>query len=528
MTQSQESAPARLASAKTQAGPHEGRQARLTLAVVCISIFMLLLDVTVVVVALADIQKDLGGGLDVLQWVVDAYTLGLAGILMTAATLGDRIGRRRVFTLGLATFTAASGGCAVAGSPLVLDAVRGVQGIGGALIMGTSLPLLHAAFTTPAGRARAIGAFGATLAAATAIGPLVGGLLVGGPGWRWIFLLNLPIGLLTLVATRRLAESRAGTARRADWPGTLLLTGGLLALLLGLVRGNPDGWSSPRVTLLLGVGGLALVGFLVREVTAREPMLELSMLRRPAYAGVVVGAFVMGSSLLASTTYLALYLQNGLGYGPLSVGLRFLPLTIAAFVAAPLAAELLHRVPLGWLVAASLTLVAVGMLGMSCLDASSGYASLAGWFIPAGLGFGASGAVLSAGALAGAEQAKAGMASGLMNTMRQVGLAAGVAGLGALFQRVATDHGADRLAAAGVPGAAGHHLAALVGNGAGAAVAAAVPPSLRQAVAHAGRDATADALVWVMLVGGSLAAVAAVLCLVLMPTRPSTSRQDGR
>jgi MFS family permease len=235
------------------------RVQRWTLLIVCTAIFMLLLDVTIVSVALADIQRDLDASLADLQWVVDAYTLPLAGLLLTAATLGDRVGRRRVFAAGLALFTAASLACATATSAGMLDGVRAAQGIGGALLFGTALPIIGAAFPRPAERARAIGLFGATLAAATAVGPLVGGVLVDGPGWRWIFLVNVPIGGLALIAARRLAETSSPTARRADWVGTALLTGGLLALLLGLIRGNDDGWGSGVVVTLFAAAAALLV-----------------------------------------------------------------------------------------------------------------------------------------------------------------------------------------------------------------------------------------------------------------------------
>jgi predicted MFS family arabinose efflux permease len=383
--------------------------------------------------------------------------------------------------------------------------------------MGTSLPLLNDNFRSPAGRARAFGAFGATLAAATAVGPLVGGLLVAGPGWRWIFLLNLPIGALALFGTFGLVESRSATARRADWAGTVLFTTGLVALVLGLIRGNPDGWDAPRVLALLAVGAAALVAFVIREAVAAEPMLDLTLLRRRGYVGVLLGAFAMGASLIAATSYIALYLANGLGYGPLGVGLRFLPLTLAACVAALLAGELLTRFPLAWLIAGSLGLVAVGMFGLTRVDASSGYLPLAGWFIPAGLGFGASGAVLSAGALAGAVPAKAGMASGVMNTMRQVGLAAGVAGLGAVFQHVATGRAEQLAGAAGAPAPVTSALARAIGDGAGIRAAGALSGPLHQVALVAGRSATAEALSRVAWIGGGLAAACAVLVLVLMP-----------
>ncbi|MDN5854820.1 MAG: MFS transporter, partial [Actinomycetia bacterium] len=207
-----------------------------TLALVCTAIFMLLLDVTVVAVALGDMQQSLDASLADLQWVVDAYALSLACFLLTSATVGDRIGRRRVFLAGMAVFTIGSLACALAGDALVLDLTRAVQGIGGAMLFGTAIPIIGDAFREPKARAAAIGIFGATLGGATAVGPLIGGLLVDTAGWRWIFLVNVPVGVIALAAGLRvLPESRADNPRRADWPGTILLTVALLTALLGVI-----------------------------------------------------------------------------------------------------------------------------------------------------------------------------------------------------------------------------------------------------------------------------------------------------
>jgi EmrB/QacA subfamily drug resistance transporter len=498
-----------------------------TLAVVCVAVFMLLLDVTVVAVALADIQRDLGGGLDSLQWVVDAYTLTLAGLLLTAATLGDRIGRKRIFVAGLAVFTVASAGCAAAWSPLSLDLIRGVQGIGGALLFGTALPLLGAAFRTPAGHARAIGAFGASLTAASAVGPLVGGLLVDGAGWRWIFLVNLPIGLLALLATTQITESRATSARSADWPGTALLTAGLLALLLGLIRGNPDGWTSLRVLALLTAGTALLAGFGFAEGHGREPMLDLRLFTRARFTGIGIGSFAVSATLIAATTYLALFLQNGLGYTPLQTGLRVLPLTLAAFVAAPLTAAVMSRTPLWVLIGGGLALSGLGLVLTARVDGGADWMVFLPGFVVAGLGLGITGASMSGAALAAVPPDRAGMATGAVNTLRQVGVAAGVASLGALFQHDATRRATDLLAATPLPSPLRARLADAVGGGAGARIGDAVTGPLHAAVAQAGRTASADSLSGMLMLGGILALVAAVACGVLVARRPAGSEGEA-
>ncbi len=500
-----------------------------TLAVVCVATFMLLLDVTIVTVALSDIQRDFSADLGELQWVVDAYTLALAGLLLTAATLGDRIGRRRIFLAGMALFTAGSLGCALSWSPLSLDLIRAVQGAGGALLFGVALPLIGAAFPQPRARASAVGAFGATLAGATAVGPLAGGLLVDGPGWRWIFLINVPIGIFALVmGARRLTESRPETARAADWPGTVLLTSGLLALLLALIRGNDDGWGSARVVTLFGAAAVLLVAFLLRQALAAQPMLDLSLFRRRSFVGVAFAAFAISGTRIASTTYLALYMINTLGYTPLQGGLRFLPLTVAAFVTAPIAARLVDRVPPRVIVGASLALAAVGMALVGRVDGDSHWTALLAGFIVAGLGMGGAMASTSQAALESVEVERAGMATGAVNTLRQVGVAAGVAILGAVFQHRVGARMTDSLA--GTPASPGQvrALSAAVGDGAGIRVAEVVPAPLRPAIAAAARTATASGIDAIMLGGAVVAAVAALIAFAVIRRQPRTAVESAQ
>jgi EmrB/QacA subfamily drug resistance transporter len=505
------------------------RYPRWTLTVVCLATFMLLLDVTIVAVALSNIQADFNTDLGSLQWVVDAYTLPLAGLLLTAATLGDRIGRRRLWLAGMALFTAGSLACALAWSPLVLDITRAAQGIGGALLFAVGLPLLAVAFPEPKKRATAVGVFGATLGAATAVGPLVGGALVDGPGWRWIFLINVPIGIVALIAGwLRLTESRATSARRADWPGTVLLTGGLLVLLLALIRGNDDGWGSAMILSLFAGAAVLLVGFVVREATAKEPMLDLGLFRSASFSGVALSAWVISATLIAATNYLSLYVINTLGYSPLQAGLRFLPMTIASFAAAPFVARLVDRVPPRVTVGGGLLLAAIGMLLCARLDGDAKWTVLLPGFIIAGIGLGGSGASMSQAALAAVDQGRAGMATGTVNTMRQTGVAAGVAILGALFQHKAIAGMTDRLAAAHTPSDQAGRIAAAVGDGAGARVADGAPAAVHEALAAAARSATAASINEIMLVGGVALAIAAIVALaVIRPIRPDPTEEPA-
>ncbi|GAB3569033.1 MFS transporter [Spelaeicoccus albus] len=496
-----------------------------TLTLVCTATFMLLLDVTVVSVALEPIRASFGASLSGLQWVVDAYTLPLAGLLLTTATLGDRLGRRRIFLTGMALFTAGSLLCAIATSSIMLDLVRAVQGAGGAMLLGTAIPMIGAAFTEPKARAAAIGIFGATLAAATAIGPLVGGILVDGLGWRWIFLINVPIGTIALVlGVRLLSESRASRPRRADWPGTAALTGALLALLFALIRGTALGWGSPLIVTLFVTSAVLLAAFIAREVTAAEPMVDLHLFARPSFAAVSLSGLMIGTTITAATSYLGIYMINTMGYTPLETGVRVLPLTIASFIASPITARLVDVVPPAVTIGGSMALVAIGMALCAGLDGASTWTALMPGFIVAGLGIGVGSASLSQAALGAVETDRAGMATGIVNTMRQLGTAAGVAILGVVFTNRATAAMTSGLAEAGMTPDGVSKLSDAVGSGLGARVAQAVPGPLREAVTHAATGATATAMNHVFLYGAVGAAATAVIAAALIRRERAEAR----
>ena len=488
-----------------------------TLVLVCAAMFMLLLDMTIVTAALANIQKDLNSSLSSLQWVVDAYTLPVAGLLLTAATIGDRIGRRRLYMTGMAIFTLASLGCALAGDALTLNVIRAVQGLGAVMLFGVGLPLIAAAFPDAKKRAGAIGAFGATLAAATAVGPLLGGALVDGPGWRWIFLINVPVGVAALIGSRFvLTESRAARARKADWPGTVLLSAALVALVYGLIRSSDDGWGSASVVGLMVATVVLLAAFVIREQRAAEPMLDLSLLRRPSFVGPALLALISSGTLVASTSYIALYFINTLGYTPFQAGLRFLPLTVASFLAAPPAARFGNRIPTRFLMPITGALVAIGLATMIGLDASSSWTHLLIGFVISGVGLGMSSALISQAALAAVPMEQAGMATGTANTFRQIGLAAGVAALGTIFTSHATSSMGNSLSLLPLPTGAREELASAVGSGAGVQVASHVPAALSAQVAEAARAATAGGVNTIFVVGAIAAAVVTVISFVMM------------
>lgn len=488
----------------------------LALALICVAMFMLMLDMTIVAVALPDIQADLHANLADLQWVVDAYTLPLAALLLTAATLGDRFGRRRLFSAGMAIFTIGSLACALAATPLMLNMMRALQGIGAAMLFGTAMPILGHAYPDVKARAKAIGAFGATLAGATAVGPLLGGLIVDNAGWQWIFAINVPIGVLAFIGARiGLPESKAVKPRRVDSIGTALLTISLAALVFGLIRGQSQGWGSALIVSSFAVAGLAMVAFLVRAARTGEPMVDLELFRRPGFVAIGVAGFVVAGTLVAATNYVGLYFVNTLGYTPFEAGLRFLPLTVTSFIAAPVVAQLSHRIPTIVTVTGSLVVVTVGLWWASQVDGSSDWTALAPGFVLAGIGLGASSAVLSSAALASVEPDRAGMATGVVNTLRQVGTAAGVAALGALFAGRTGSRMASEVAPAHLSPDQLAQLKDAVASGAGRLVAGHAPTQVRAQLTHAAVDSTAYGIHTILLIAAIIAGVATLVVAAL-------------
>jgi EmrB/QacA subfamily drug resistance transporter len=408
-----------------------------TLVAVCVATFMLLLDITVVNVALPYIERDLGSSFEDLQWVIDAYALTLAAFLLTAGSIADDLGRRRVFVAGLVVFTGASVLCGLSHTPLMLNLSRGLQGIGGGLMFATALALLASNYS---GRDRgtAIGLWGATIGAATAVGPLVGGILVEVSGWEAIFFLNVPIGIATVALTlARVRESRDPHGGGVDWIGTLTFSGGLFAIVFGLIRGNAENWNSQIVTVLL-VGAGLLLAFVAYERRRPNAMLDISLFRKPSFCGASIAAFVLSASMFSMFLYLTLYVQNILGYSALEAGLRFMPVTVVSFVAAPISGKLAERFGARWFLAGGLALVALGLLLMSGVDPGDDWTALLAGFLVAGGGIGIANPALATTAIGVVEPARSGMASGINSTFRQVGIATGIAAWGAIFQHQVT------------------------------------------------------------------------------------------
>jgi EmrB/QacA subfamily drug resistance transporter len=484
-----------------------------TLVLISVATFMLLLDITVVNVALPDIQRDLGASLSSLQWVVDAYSLTLAAFLLTAGSLGDRLGRRRVFSIGFGIFTLASLLCGISGDPTLLNLARGLQGVGGAAMFATSLALIGQEFHGR-DRATAFGVWGATIGGAVAVGPLVGGVLTENFGWEWIFFVNVPIGLTAIALTeRRLANVAARDAARVDVPGVATFSAALFLLIFGLIRGNPEGWDSAQILASLIGSALLMAAFLAIEVRSSHPMLDLSLFRKPAFNGVSAVAFGLSAGMFAMFLYITIYVQGVLGYSPLEAGVRFLPLTLLSFIVSPIAGKLSDRVPTRVLLGVGLATVGVGLLLMHGVSADSEWTTLLAGFIVAGAGIGITNPGIGSAAIGVVPPARAGMGSGINTTFRQVGIATGVAALGAIFQSRVEAKLTEILPAA-KPG-----LAELVSSGGSEAAARAAPPGSRAQIADASAVAFTSAFNEILLIGALIAFVGAALGLALVRSR---------
>src|SRR3954462_8055569 len=409
-----------------------------TLAVVCLATAVLMLDIAVVNTALPHIADDLDAGLSGLQWVVDAYTLALASGVLTAGSGGDRIRGKVVFSVGMVLFTAASVACAMAGSIEVLDVARGIQGIGGALLFATSLSLLAEAFPGTQERTKALAAYGASIGAAFAFGPLVGGALTSAFGWEAVFFVNVPLGIVGLFATARwVRESRDPDARGLDWWGQATLSAGLFLLVLGLLRGNEDGWSSTPIVAELSGAAVLLVAFVFVQRRVKSPMLPLGLFRRPDFSGAQIAAFSISASFFAIFLYPTLSPQNVRGLSAIEAGLVYMPGTLVMFVVSGLSAQVASKVAPGAMIAGGLTLVAAGMAMFLNVGVDSSWTALEPGFLVASIGTGIFNPAVSQVALGSAPQHMSGLAAGVHATFRQAGIAGGVDASGAMIPSTA-------------------------------------------------------------------------------------------
>jgi EmrB/QacA subfamily drug resistance transporter len=414
------------------------RTQRWTLTVVCAATAMLMLDIAVVNTALSASPVDLDTGLSGLQWIVDAYTLPLAATVITAGSLADRFGRRRLFGIGLGIFTATSLLCAAAQSIAMLNAARAAQGLGAAVMFAVSLAVLSQAFPRIDQRMKALAAYGATMGGSVAVGPLVGGALTSGLDWRWIFLINLPLGLACLWIVRRfVAESMDPRAPRVDRLGLVTLTGGLFLLVYALLRGNDSGWGSEAIVASFGGATVLLCAFVVAEARVSQPMLPLRFFRNPSFSGAQVAAFGISSSLFAMWLYMTLYLQQILGLSAIEAGLVYVPGTMLNFFVAGSMASVGQKVSPRVLIPVGLALVGAGRAVMTIVAVDSSWWLFLPGLLVAMVGTGILNPIVSQVALMSAPPEQSGLAAGVNDMFRQAGIAVGTAALGALVPAAA-------------------------------------------------------------------------------------------
>ena len=404
-----------------------------TLGSVAFALFMIMLDNTVVNVALPSIQRDLGIGLSELQWTVNAYALTFAVLMLTGGKLADFMGRRSIFLVGLVIFTVSSLACGLATSGEMLIAARTVQGVGAALMLPATLGIISATFPVHQ-RGTAIGIWAGVSAMALAFGPVVGGLLTEHIAWGWIFFINVPVGVLAIIVARLvIQESRDTSAeQRLDLPGLIVSGGALFALVFGLIEASSYGWTSPLILSLFAVAAVGLVLFVVLERRQRAPMLDLSLFRNGTFAGANIVLTLVTLAMFGVFFFVSIYMQNVLGYSPVKTGAVFLPMTVLIMFLGPVTGKLSDRVGSRWLVSGGMTLVGISLLIYSGLGADSGFWDLFPALILGGIGMATVMPPVTAAAIGSVPVAKAGVGSGVLNTFRQMGGALGIAVMGAI------------------------------------------------------------------------------------------------
>jgi EmrB/QacA subfamily drug resistance transporter len=404
-----------------------------TLGAVSFGLFMIMLDNTVVNVALPSIQRDLGVGLSELEWIVTGYALTFAALMLTGGKLADAYGRRLIFVVGIAVFTLSSLACGLASSGGMLIGARIVQGVGAALMNPATLSIIAATFA-PKERGKAIGIWAGTSALALAIGPLVGGLLTKHIGWSWIFFVNVPVGVVGIAASFLLIdESRDETHVRLDIPGLLTSGFGLFALTYGLIEANAYGWGSGRIVGTFVVAAVLLAAFVMLEQRQRAPMLDLTLFRNSTYTGANVAMLMTALSMFGVFFFVSLYMQNVLGYSAVQAGAAFLPMTILVILIAPFAGKASDQYGSRWLIGSGMTLLAVQLFYFSQLGADATFWTLLPGFLIGGVGMALTMTPSTAAATRAVPVAKAGVGSAVLNACRQVGGSIGIALIGAII-----------------------------------------------------------------------------------------------
>jgi EmrB/QacA subfamily drug resistance transporter len=405
-----------------------------TLVAVSFGLFMIMLDNTVVNVALPSIQKDLGVSVSSLEWVVNAYFLTFAVLMLTGGKLADLYGRRRIFVAGLVIFTVSSLACGLAANGETLIAARAVQGVGAAMMNPATLSIITATFP-PRQRGMAMGIWVGVSAVALALGPITGGLLAEHASWSWIFFINVPIGIFAIVAARIVIRETRDTSadQRLDLPGLVSSGIGLFALTYALIEANSKGWTSPEILALFCISVVGFAAFVLVEQRQRAPMLDLALFRDRTFTGANLTMLLVALAMFGVFFFISLYVQGILGYSPVQAGASFLPMTLAIIFVAPVAGKLSDRVGSRWLMSGGMLLVSISLVLFSLLDESSTFWNLFPALLVGGVGMAMAMTPTTAAAMGSVPVDKAGVGSGVLNSSRQVGGALGIAVMGAIL-----------------------------------------------------------------------------------------------
>ena len=486
-----------------------------TLGAMCFALFMIMLDNTVVNVALPSIQRDLGASISGLEWTISGYTLSFAVLLATGGRLGDIFGRRRIFLIGVVLFALSSATAGLAPDATSLVISRIVQGIGAALMMPGTLSIITDAFPAHE-RGKAMGTWAGVSALALAIGPVLGGFLTEHVTWRAIFYINIPVAIGAVVATLfAVRESRdTSVGRDVDYPGVAVLTVGLTALVLALVEGNSWGWGSSKIVGLLALAVLALPLFVAVENRVKAPMVQFDLLSDRNFLGAVVVALVISFAMLGVFFFLALYMQDILGYTPLEAGIRFLPSTLMIVAIAPIAGRLSDRYGPRWLIGGGLLIVAASLFSFSTIAVDSSYLDLLPGFMLLGIGIAMTMSPMTSAAMNAVPVQKAGIASGVLSMFRMVGGSLGVAVTGAIFQGLVSSRLDSLLAGSGISAAERSDISEQLGSGSVSGALKGLDPSQAAEAKAAGSEAFVYALGHAMSVSGAVALAGAAIGIV--------------
>ena len=499
-------------SNSSQANPHTTGRAW-TLIITSLSAFMLMLDITVVNVALPDIRTSFDASFTQSQWVLDSYAIGLAAILVAAGSLGDRFGRRRLFTLGLIVFTVASLLCGVAWNIEILIASRVLQGLGGAILFAVG-PALIGNVYTGTDRSRAFGIFGAVSGLAIAFGPLIGGGLTDGLDWRWIFLVNVPVGLICLIITIfRVTESRSQNTPALDITGALTFSTALTCFIFALLRGEAEGWTSSIILSFFAATIIAATAFILIQLRKGDrAMFDMTLFHNRTYNGLNIVTLAINISVFAAIFLFVTYLQSYLGYNAWDTGLRALPLTLTLFVGAAATSELASRTSPRVVLSLSLTCVTVGLLLINLVDVNDSWTAALPMMFVLGMGMGLFNPVRAELSVSTTTPDRTGVASGVNETFQQVGTAIGIAGIGALFaNRVTADFTSNNTTAILMDSRS--EVADAAAAGGGNIIANAVPEAIRAPIVDAANTAFIDSLHIVFTTAAAVAAIGLIAAL---------------